>query len=150
MKINPVDKQQLNSLSGIKAEQEITGDDFKKVLKQTAGVEGASSARDVKPSSGLKPASAIPMRIDKRMDSMAGIKLTLDHLERYRHLLSDTNANLRALEPTVRQLKSDIGNLEAMMDSPDVDEPAKAVISEALMVVSKEVLRFEQGEYVDR
>ena len=73
----------------------------------------------------------------------------LDNLEQYQQLLGDRHVSLKAVAPAVDRLKGDMTDLTAMLDHVGGDHPLKPLLNEALVIATKEVSRFESGDYVD-
>ena len=73
----------------------------------------------------------------------------LDALERYQHLLGDPNVNLRGLQANINQLKAQIDTLQPMLQNMPREDGLQQLLNETLIVASKEIGRFEKGDYVD-
>jgi hypothetical protein len=74
---------------------------------------------------------------------------SIDHLEQYKDMLADPNANLRSMAPTVNKLKKDVNQLGQLMDGMTSEEQIQPLMNDTVELISREIARFEQGEYVD-
>jgi len=146
MKINPLDRIQALRLAP-SVEKSVPGQgDFKRILDQTVEQKGVVPAESSPLSAVLSP--QIVPGIVFNTPVLQGLERILSALERYQHLLADTRASLRAVEPALRQIKQEVDQLEPLLlEIPDED-PLKPVLSETLMAAVKEIARFESGEYV--
>jgi hypothetical protein len=91
----------------------------------------------------LRPAIEVPVhRVYAQTDRM------MQAMERYHRLLSDTQANLRAVEPAMQKMKKELSSLEDLMNEMPAEHPMKQIVSEALMIAGDEIARFEGGAYV--
>jgi hypothetical protein len=147
MKINPLDR--------IHAPQQVPGidkgtpgqGDFKRILEQT--VEQKEDRRAVSPPGHVMPGPQIVPVISFNDPAYQGVERMLNALERYQHLLGNTQANLRAVEPAVRQVRKEAETLEPLISGMLDSDPLKPIIGEALMTAAKEIARFENGDYVN-
>jgi hypothetical protein len=149
MKINPLDKQQLIQTQGKPGTQKAGGQAFNKIFESKLNT---SSAEGMDPGSKTAP----PIRpnlhqsMDVKLQAYAKLEQMFDHLDRYQNLLSDGQASLKAVAPSMGSLKEDLGEIEALMENINDEDPLKNLLQESLVTVSKEVYRFESGAYVDR
>jgi hypothetical protein len=93
------------------------------------------------------PSMQLPITPDDM--AMGSINCALNHLEHYQQMLGDHRSSLRSMESTVNRMKQDAANLESVLNTLPEDEAAKPIMQETLMLVVKEIARFEQGNYVD-
>jgi hypothetical protein len=108
---------------------------------ETPATEKAPLSAAIQPV--LKPSMEVPVhRVYAQTDRM------IHAMERYHNLLSDTQANLRAVEPAMHQMKKELATFEPLVNEMPADHPMKQVVTETLMVAAKEIARFEGGAYV--
>ncbi|MCP4748743.1 MAG: hypothetical protein GY874_21795 [Desulfobacteraceae bacterium] len=149
MKINPLDKQQLLKSPKTAPKKSAGQSDFGKILTQTSQKAASEKPAVSAPAKTMMPA-AINMQFENQIKVHQGLEQMLNLLEDYQHRLSDTNANLRSIEPAVQKVKHKSQELQALMSKMPEQDPLKAIIDEVLMVASKETIRFELGEYTSR
>lgn len=147
MKINPGEKLQQSMPSPLlRAKTAPKSSAFAEVLQKT--VEPNPSANQV-----VQPAMQSVMRpiLTAAFDeAYLATDRMLDAMERYQHLLSDTKVGLRTVEPAVQQLKKEVTALTPLLEQIPADNPIKRIAQEALITASKEIARFDGGEYVDQ
>jgi hypothetical protein len=149
MKINPLDKLQPSPSPVIdKAPKKPQDADFAEVLGkmvQTTRVANTVSSQPLQ--RVLEPNLAASQ--DSRAEAFKKVAVTLDALERYQKLLSDPQASLRSIQPAVNQLKAQVDTLEPILRHIPEGDALQQVVHETLIVVSKEITQFEQGDYVE-
>jgi hypothetical protein len=146
MKINPLDR--------IHAPQQVPGvdkrapgqGDFKRILDQTVEPKGAARV-DVPPMRPILSPQIIPA-IHSNAQAYQGVERILNALDRYQHLLADTRASLRAVEPAMQKVRQEVERLEPLLAGLPHDDSLKTIMGEVLMTAAKEIARFENGEYV--
>ncbi len=151
MKINPGDnQQQLVSSTTVQSDENAKGvKDFSKVLQDTVQKSSGSShdgGQVSRPS--LSPFIGKPP-VSKNPDVIAADGL-LDALEKYQALLGDPDVSLKAVEPSLEKMRSVSESVEPWMAQLPDGDPVKKVIGEALVHISKEIVRFKGGLYIDR
>ncbi len=150
MKINSMDPSQPAITSEqVKPDKSLGKSDFASVLKES--VQAPENNHDLT-SSPVTPAMAY-MAIQQPAqspDTRKAAQGLLDTLERYQKMLADPSANMKTLDPVVDKMKKHAEDLEPIMETLPGEDPVKGVIKETMMLISKEVARFNQGEYIDR
>jgi hypothetical protein len=146
MKIDSSDKV-LHSIpnSVIKSKGDAPATSFADLLAQTAQ---AASPKQVSAPPTLQPVVRPAMTTPSGEVYRSAEKM-LDAMERYQHLLTDSQADLRAVEPAVRQLQKEAVSLEPLLAGMDDANPLVGIAREVLITASKEIARFEGGVYVD-
>ncbi|MFZ1983549.1 MAG: hypothetical protein WAU91_03995 [Desulfatitalea sp.] len=146
MKINPSDKV-LHGIpnSGIKPKGGAPATSFADLLAQTTHVASPKQVaapptiQPVVRPAVTTPSDEVYRSAEKMLDTMAS----------YQHLLADSQVSLRAVEPAVRQLKKEVVSLEPLLANLDEASPVAQIAREVLISASKEIARFEEGDYVD-
>jgi hypothetical protein len=146
MKINPSDKV-LHGIpnSGTKPKSNVPATSFAELLAQTAQ---AASPKQVSAPPTIQPV-ARPAMSTPSDEVYRSAERTLDTMARYQHLLADSQASLRVVEPAVRQLQKEVVSLEPLLADLDEANPVAQIAREVLITASKEIARFEAGVYVD-
>lgn len=145
MRVNHDDKLRNIYLVGTKGTKH-TGnvEDFQKVLERISG-------KNVNETQIIPPKSlSLNLSQDRPFNSLIynGIDRVLNGLEKYQHLISNTHASLKAIHPTIQQIKNEVDDLKQVLEGLDDTDPIRAILSESLLVASKEIIKYEQGEYV--
>ena len=96
----------------------------------------------IQPSAGASTAAA-------QIDPYLRTERVMDSMERYCQLLADPGVSLRSMSPAMRQLKGDVASLEPMLSNMAEDDPLKPLATEATILASKEIARFDRGDYID-
>jgi hypothetical protein len=143
MKINPLDRIHTSQQVDKRAPGQ---GDFKRILDQAVGPKSASRV-DVPPMRPILGPLVVPA-IDLNAQECQGAERILNALERYQHLLADTRANLRAVEPAIQMVRQEVERLVPLLAGLPEDDPLKTIMGEVLMTAAKEIARFENGEYV--
>ena len=146
MKIDPSDKV-LHGIpnGGIKPRGDAPAMSFADLLAQTSQ---AASPKQVSASPSVPPVVR-PVMTTPSDEVYRSAEKMLDAMARYQHLLADSQASLRAVEPAVRQLQKEVVSLEPLLAEMDDANPLAGIAREVLISASKEIVRFEQGVYVD-
>jgi len=149
MKIKPLDPHCLAPTQVVSTPKRQEGGKFSQVLERTMKTSPGAAARSTPRTAAVMPPG---MRAPQGVKAQVyqGLEQLVLHLETYQHLLEDTQASLNAVDPAVRQLKADVAEMNELMDSMGKDDPLKQILNEALVMTSKEIIRFESGVYVDR
>lgn len=146
MKIDPNEKlHQTPSQSGVRSGTSTQGPAFADVLRETSAA-GAVQKNAYVPA--MAPVMR-PMPIDASQEMYRSAEYALDVLERYQQLLDDPKADLRAIDPTVQQMKHAVDKLTPMLNLSGADSSIKQIAQETLLTVSKEIARYDAGAYVD-
>lgn len=145
MKIDPSDKV-LHGIpnSGIKPKSDPSAVSFADLLATAQ----AASPKQVSASPAIPPVVR-PVMTTPSDEVYRSAEKMLDAMARYQHLLADSQASLRAVEPAVRQLQKEVVSLEPLLAEMDDANPLAGIAREVLISASKEIARFEQGVYVD-
>ncbi len=148
MKIDPTDKLQAVTKPGAVKPNEKTGEsDFASVFEQKVARSESPSQAPLPSVSPLMPPSlqtmSEPMSMEK---TAAGL---IDSLERYQQMLADPTATLKDLSPVVENMKKQSDDAQKMLNSTAEDDPVKGVLQESVLVITKEVERFNLGVYVE-
>jgi hypothetical protein len=149
MKINPCNQTQplVNKIAaGSKGAAKANS--FNQIFEETVGQKKTASVSNQPMISFLRgPSMDIPISGEAAViDSIGSV---LDNLEQYQQMLGDTHTSLRAMETTVNRMKEDADSLESLLAGLPEDDTAKPIMEDTLMLVAKEIARFEQGDYVD-
>lgn len=145
MKINS--DNNLQPSAPVRKESSVSGEGdsaFAKVLEKTVET---SSSESVRPSVSIQPVIKPLMEVPVGQLYEQTAKM-VDALEQYQQLLADNRLSLRAVEPAMQQLKTEIKTLEPQMEGLPQSHPMKQIMSETLLTVAKEIARFEGGAYV--
>ena len=149
MKINPLDKLQPAAPALVdKSAKKPQQGPFSEVLDKA--VQNAQHGNRVsgRPLQGLLGPSLTDSHIQNQ-EALTKVQGMLDALERYQHLLGDPNVNLRGLQANINQLKAQIDTLQPMLQNMPREDGLQQLLNETLIVASKEIGRFEKGDYVD-
>ena len=148
MKINPSDKSQTGSVTTpIKRQSNANAETpFSNILGQVAKTAETATK------SVLQPVQPIH-RSNMIFSSDAAPQSTeqmLDALTRYQQLLANPAKNLREMEPVVEQMKKEISVLSPLTEQLLEGDQMKQIATDALVLASKEIARFENGDYIDK
>lgn len=146
MKINPLEhtpSTDAQSKAGSKKTGQ--GESFSQVLNETINQNTGSVDRTV--ASNIAP--SMPVSIDEHYQGVESMQRSFDHLDQYRTMLGDPKVSLRSMETTVNKLKKDANQLGQLLDNTKSDEQIKSLMSDTFELITREISRFEQGDYVD-
>lgn len=129
----------------IKPQDKTDSTEFKTVFDQT--VKTAQPVYQTVSPTPVQP--AMPPTMGIYSPAHLASERVLDAMERYQQVLGDAQANLRDVSPTIDKMKQEIKETEQLMNEMPEGHPLKQIIDETLIVASKEVVRFESGDYVD-
>ncbi len=145
MKINPLDKlQSATRPAAVQPKDRNPGPGFAAVLEKKV----EQSAGSPKP---MHPAAS-PMGPLVRMVDGSGAERTgelLDHLETYQQMLADPHSSLRDIAPVVDALRRASDHARRSMGAGSADDPAGKLIRETVLVIEKEIARFDLGMYIE-
>ena len=149
MKINPLERQQPPiSPPASKIQKEADNEAFKNVLDQAVHKtrsKGAFPPPQVQRAGATSPV----LRSETSTQVCAEVDHMLNGLERYQGLLGNGRVSLRAVETALQKVRDNVDELEPLVAKMPATDPVKSIAQEALMVACKEIVRFEQGEYID-
>jgi hypothetical protein len=149
MKINPWNQTQplVNRIAAGSKGAEKTNS-FNQIFEEKVGQKETASVTNQPMIFSLRgPSMDIPIAGEAAViDSIGSV---LDNLEQYQQMLGDTHTSLRAMKATVNRMKEDADILESLLAGLPEDDTAKPIMHDTLMLVAKEIARFEQGDYVD-
>jgi hypothetical protein len=146
MKINPLGPTQSpDAQSKVGSNKAGQSESFSQVLKETVN----EKADDVNQVAAAEMIPSLPISIDSDYQYIESMQRSIDHLEQYKDMLADPNANLRSMAPTVNKLKKDVNQLGQLMDGMTSEEQIQPLMNDTVELISREIARFEQGEYVD-
>ena len=92
---------------------------------------------------------ALPPLINQTLYHFESIESSLTHLESYQSMLADPKVSLRTMEPNIDAIKKDANHLEELLDGMKDEEQIKPLVKETVLVLNKEIARFERGDYVE-
>ncbi len=147
MKINPVDKTQAGS-----ATTRLQRPNNAKAVTPFSDVLGqVTKTSETVAESTLQPIQSInrPDLIFSTEAAPQSTELMLDTLTRYQQLLANPATNLREIEPVVAQMKNEISVLSPLAEQLPEGDQMKQIATDTLVLASKEIARFENGDYVD-
>jgi hypothetical protein len=84
-----------------------------------------------------------------QMNALASAHRMLDAMERYQHFLADWRVNPREMEPAIEQMKMETDLMQSAMEKLPQTSALRDILDETLMLATKEIARFDQGDYVD-
>ena len=120
------------------------GDVLKQQIKATPEMSGIQPCQ-LQPSVGLSPVTPAA----GSTEPVQTVERLLDTVEQYGRLLNDPGSTLRAMEPTVNQMKIQVTSMNRLLQNLPVENPMRQVLEETRALVSGEVERFDSGYYVD-
>ncbi len=148
MKIDPSDKSQLSIPSSATKPQKVDpNSSFAHVLDKTVQdtrTDRTASNQPVQPA--VKP--PLVTECNQTTDAGMAVQQGLGVLERYQQLLIDPQASLRSMQPMMQQMKKEAAELEPVMEAMPEGHPIKQVLKETLILISKEIARYNLGQYV--
>ena len=121
------------------------GGEFHQVLRETMSQESMQPVAKVSPSMPLK----MPVTMNCEQVALERVEQSLNNLESYQAMLGDPKVNMREMEPFVGQLKQDAGQLGQLSEQFRDDEGIKPIMNDVVDVISKEIGRYERGDYID-
>ena len=148
MKINPLGNQPLVKTQGTSDPKTGNAPSFSEVLGNTLQNSPGQAVAGTGNVVGSMLHGINPV-MDMKQDLFSRIDQVLNGLENYQILLGDGRVSLKDMAGAIDQLKKDARGMAAIMENLGDDEPMKPLINEALVMVSKEVSRFESGDYID-
>lgn len=147
MKINPLDQIHSTGQAATAGRRTAGQGGFKRILDQA--VEQKTQPAEATPTHSILSAHSLSLRTFN-VPAFQGAERMLNALERYQHLLGDTQASLRAVEPAIRQVRQEAEQLKPVLAGMSDGDPLKETLGEALTVAACEIARFEDGRYVSR
>jgi len=132
---------------------ETKGSGFAHILEKR--IEGTLTERPVcaNPVEGLRrlPAAAEIGAAGETMEQQcrSQAEKALDLLEQYQQQLADPRSTLKTMIPLVLQIKNQGVGLSASLEKLPMASPVLDTLNETLIEISKEVVRFDQGAYLD-
>ena len=117
---------------------------FAEILAKTAQ---ATAPRQVAASAPIQP--VMRMTVEPHQEVYRSTERMLDSMVQYQSMLGDRGNSLRQVAPVIDQLKKQVNSLEPLLQSLDEKDPIAGIAREAMIVVNKEIIRFEAGAYVD-
>lgn len=149
MKINPLDKLQPAAPALVdKSAKKPRQGPFSEVLDKAVQNAEHDNRVSNRPLQGLLRPSLADSHIQSQ-ETVTKVQGMLDALEHYQNLLVDPNVNLRSLQANITQLKVQIDTLQPMLQNMPREDALQQLLNETLIVASKEIGRFEKGDYVD-
>ena len=72
----------------------------------------------------------------------------LNTLDEYQQKLKDPHFSLKEIEPLVKQMEKEKGNLAPILNSLGEDDGLKGILNQALVTSSLETIKFNRGDYI--
>jgi len=120
-------------------------DVLKQQMKATPEISGIQPCY-LQPAVGLSPVTPAT----GSTEPVQTVEQLLDTVEQYGQLLKDPESTLRAMEPTVKQMKIQVTLMNRLLQNLPTENPMRQVLEETRALVSGEIERFDAGYYVDR
>lgn len=145
MKINSGDKLHNGTTVPVQQQQKPRGDtSFSDVLGQVAKTSEIGAKATFHP---VQPAHRPEMIFTSRSVAQSTERM-LDAMENYQRSLADKGKSLKSIASEVEKLKTEVGLLEPMVSQMADDDQMKQIATDALILASKEIARFDGGAYV--
>lgn len=145
MKINPNEQMlQGAAVSGPKPKAENISTSFADILSKTAQT---NAPKQVAAPLIIQPIVRAPLSSPHEV--YQSTERMLDAMANYQNLLGNQKSTLREIEPAVDDLKKEAFALEPLLQGMDEKDPVAQIAREAMIIVNKEITRFEAGVYVD-
>ena len=155
MKINSNHHIQPKNL-GVKSRGDTSGpkSDFKAILKETVGktdgVDNASKTHAVNHSFATAPINPISLPTsDQTVPLVDRIDRLVDLLDDYRQKLGDPRTSLKAIQPLLDDIAAAKDRLMPEIDGLGDGNTLKEVLNSSLVTATKEIIRFNRGDYVE-
>ena len=148
MKINPTNPlYPATKPNPLSAEEKQQGERFSSIFEQKVDQShGTSPIPEKSVSPALQPSMRIMHCPDFQEKTVTDL---LDRLEKYQQMLSDHTATLRDIAPVVDDMKKFSDEGQIMLTAIDHNNPIQPLLQETVLVISKEIERFNHGAYID-
>lgn len=146
MKIIPVEpyKSVDPSLKG-PSRNKSTPHPFAQVLEETLTENTAISTPSAP--SGIRP--SIPVSVKGDYQLFDRMEKSLDNLEHYCKFLGDPKVGMHTLAAMTDSLKQDVRDLGRLIDHIETNAEIQPMLRETMVLLTKEIARFEQGGYLE-
>ena len=131
--------------------QKTKNNDFQDVYQQAIGnvktddmkAEMTSFVSEMRPvqfeTQAQPPTSIIVNQVDQLIDTM----------DIYRQQLSEKNATLKDIEPTIEKIAKQSESLSAISKNVSLEDGLRSIVDQSLSLSAKEVLSYKSGHYND-
>lgn len=99
----------------------------------------------------INPLNGVKMNISTRFDPHDAVDRTenlIDLLDQYRRKLADPSANLKQIDPIIREIGQEAEILTPVLETLSEKEGLKRILNETLVTASTEVTKFYRGDYI--
>ena len=128
------------------------GNAFQKVLhdtiQKTGGTELKPSARPVPATVPIHPAQLNNLLATKTDLAVERIDRFIDMLERYQQKLTEPGATLKDMDRLISDISLEKDRLASLTASLDAEDGLRGILNEALVTASREVFKFQRGDYI--
>jgi hypothetical protein len=124
--------------------------DFNSILQGTLGTSTATE-NGVEPPALVEtvvPGQLQHVRSPDKPSTIDRIEKVLDILDEYRRKLADPNTTLREIEPLVKSLETENGQLQPVLNSIVEGDQLKDILNQTLVSTSLEVIKYNKGDYI--
>jgi hypothetical protein len=124
--------------------------DFNSILQDTVGAPAAVE-KGVQPPAMVEtvvPVQLQHVRSPEKLSTIDRIEKVLDLLDEYRRKLADPNTTLREIQPLVKSLETENGQLQPVLNSNVEGDQLKEILNQTLVTTSVEVIKYNKGDYI--
>lgn len=121
--------------------------EFAQVLQKTVQTKSSNSVAQPSISPPIRPVESTARSETSCMAARQTGEI-LDTLETYQQLLAKPSINLRKIQPVVEQLGQEADRMAASMHHLPQGHALRQIMQEALIQVSQEIKRYNQGDYI--
>ena len=124
--------------------------DFNSILQGTLGKPAAAENGAQPPAmvETVVPVQLQHVRSPDKPSTIDRIEKVLDILDEYRRKLADPNTTLREIEPLVKSLETENGQLQPVLNSIVEGDQLKEILNQTLVSTSLEVIKYNKGDYI--
>ena len=96
----------------------------------------------------VAPVQLQHVRSPEKPSTIDRIEKVLDLLDEYRRKLADPNTTLREIQPLVKSLETENGQLKPVLNSMVEGDQLKQILNQTLVSTSLEVIKYNKGDYI--
>ena len=124
--------------------------DFNSILQDTVGAPTAAEKGVQSPAmvETVVPVQLQHVRSPEKPSTIDRIEKVLDLLDEYRRKLADPSTTLREIQPLVKSLETENGQLQPVLNSIVEGDQLKEILNQTLVTTSLEVIKYNKGDYI--
>ena len=126
--------------------------EFQKVLNETLhkpdGVPAGRNTHSISANIPIHPAQLNPIAPVGKEVIVEHVDRFINVLENYQQKLAEPGATLKDIDRIVSDLSHQKNFLTPMLDSLPKGDELRDIVNEALVMASREILKFERGDYI--